>query len=342
MKTKIRNIICSIVVAIALLLSSNFGLAFGAVNFIRNFASAEYKATDFKTPFEFTSDAGWNSTTNSKGSANEDAVVNAFKNSKISLDLTTVETGYKPSTMYDGTLTSSGAENVNKIDTKVLKIEETNAPTSISVTKYDDDGNKVYQENPNYDSETDDETNKWVYQKTEGSDIDAHFSSIPSGEDKNDYVYFEAEGQNPAYYKKRLVETETVNTTYGYQTSDKLSLVKNNWYVVSVWIYTANAKASIVVSADNFVAKFNNINTEETWKQYFLFIETSSDDVKDGNGNKATISIYYGNEESINKINSTDQTGYVYVDSLKIRTISKTDFNNMTIDGNSDGIISVE
>ena len=147
MKKKIKNVILSLLVAFALLLSGNFPLAFGVVNTLKNLTVAEYEPTDFVTPYEFSTDTGW-----SNKITNNEAVKKAFY-TKVSENLSNLTT-YKPSENYKGA--STNVENGSASDFGAMVIranpEKTEndktipaSPVKIEVEKKDDDGNIVWQ-----------------------------------------------------------------------------------------------------------------------------------------------------------------------------------------------------
>ena len=183
MKKKIKNIFFSLLIAIALMLSSNFSLAFSVVNSLKNLSFAEYKPTDFITPYEFSSDSGW------KGySPDEDIKKDNFGQSISATNLSKL-TSDKPLTHYKGDSTQVEDGSLNDFGAMMIKAE--NAPIKYDTVEKDDDGNIVFQKNGNdfvYEKEADNVTNK-VYDSISG-----------------DESYFVAvEGETGKYYKKIVV-----------------------------------------------------------------------------------------------------------------------------------------
>lgn len=303
MKRKLKNIICSLVIAFAMLLSSNFSLALCAVNGIRNISFAAYEPTDFVTPYEFTSTSGW-----SDYHTNNQTLINAFDKSNKSVNLIDLEAGtYKPSTKYDKTSTTleDGETSTSETDNYAMRIEAIEAPVYSEIVKKDDNGNTVYVK------DTDGVTDKIFTEKEDGV---------------ADNLYEAVEGG----YKRK--DVEEVKSIYYYKTTSSLSLKANSWYVVTAWVWTKNADATIIVSGTDFKAVTTAENTDGAWEQHYIFLETSSDST-----NSVNISIYYGYEDSLVKNPTAGglTTGAIFVDNVCVKNISETDYNNRTIAGES-------
>lgn len=300
MKRNIKNIICSLVIAITMILSSNFSLAFCAVNGIRNFSHATYEPKNFVDPYDFTTASGWNDY-----HTNNQELITAFEKSNKSVNLMELAEGaFKPATKYDGTTTNlpEGETSTSEIDNFAMRIEATDAPTVAEIVK---------QEN-----------GKTVYVKADNGVDDKIFTEKEDGVADNLY-----EAVDGGYKKK---QTEEVDTTFYFKNTSSLSLKANNWYVITAWVWTKDAYATIIVSGTNFTSKTTVADANGAWKQYYIFLETSSDST-----NSVNISFYYGDEDGIveDPDSSLTETGAVYIDNVCVKTINETDFNNKTIGG---------
>ena len=314
-RNKLLNIFCSLLIAFAMLVGSNFSCLYFAVNEIRLTSFAKYEPTDFVTPYEFTSATGFSSYT-----INSQDVRNAFTVSS-SLDLIRLENdAYKPQTKYDGTVTNipDGEDQSSETDNYVMMLRAENAPTRVTVNKTDENGKTVYKT---------DEQGNFVFEKDESTGKNKIYTSNEGNTD----LYVAVNGATDQFYKKIPV-TEEQNVYYYYRTTSSLSLRADNWYVVTAWVYTQDASASIIISGTNFEAKLSNVNTNGQWKQYYIFLETSSDST-----NSVNIAFYYGDDEGIvsDPETTSETSGVVYLDNLCVKTISETDYNNKTIGGES-------
>lgn len=323
MKTKFKNIFFSLLVAIALLCSANFPLAIGVVNTVNNLSLAEYKPTDFVTPYDFTNATGWTSHV-----VNDSDVKNKFTNSSIGKNISTLvasdtfDIKYKPATNYkDQSTDTSGANS----DFSAMMIHANGAPLTSVVTETDEKGNTVYQK----DSE-----GNWIYEtNSDGS------KKVISSKDKTGSAdkYVLVDGTNDQYYVK-VPSTKNEFVTYYYQTNTALTLKANSWYVVSFWVWTKDADATVMLTGTDFETKIT-ANTNGAWKQYYKFIETSSD-----NTNSVNIRFYYGDNKCLVADQSEDVTpdnntlpktltGVVFLDHLCVQTISETEYRNQTVGG---------
>lgn len=310
MKKKFKNIIFSLLVAIALIFSGNFPLAFSVVNSLKQNSVAEYKAENFVSPYEFSSTTGW-----SKKSVGNSSVTDTFSGSAVSKNLSTL-TEYKPAKNYRNESTDVPNGSLADFGAMVIKTNET--PTTTTIEKVDDNGNVVW--------ETDAEGNVVFITNDQGEKIEYSSNS-------GDTARFELkEGTTNVYYQKKPV-MEEVNVYYYYQTNTSLSLKANNWYVLSAYVCTFNEKgASIMVSGTKFENQIQIPNTNGTWQLVYMFLETSSDST-----NSVNIRFYYGNDEGIsnNTSEGTKESGAVYLDHVQVKTISQTEFLKNTIDGES-------
>lgn len=340
MKKNIKNIICSLMLAIAMIISSNFPLAYYAVDGIKNISIAEYKSKDFVTPYEFTSNSGWTRYTvddtdikNTFGSYSIDDPESDNPNDKIQIDGSSVSVNllnlkkldqYKPATKYDGTKTTleEGETQSSETDNYAMRIIAHEAPVASMVEQKDDKNNTLYE-----------------YDLVDGTEDKKLFDTKPSESDG--WIYEEVEG---GYNRKKAVK-EAEFVTYYYKTNSSLNLNSNSWYVITAWIYTSTGtKASLNVTGTDFEAKQENIDTQNTWKQLYLFIETSSD-----SKNNVNLSFYFGNDTCIidgvdkdkpENYLETKTSGVAYLDNVCVKSISQTDYNNLTIDGESNNNVT--
>ncbi|MBQ3158338.1 MAG: hypothetical protein IJB98_01445, partial [Clostridia bacterium] len=307
MKRNIKNIICSLVLAIAMIISSNFSLAVCAVNGIKNLSYAAYEPKNLVEPYEFTSATGW-----SDYHSDNQALITAFDKSSKSVNLLELTTGNYPTTKYDGTPTSipDGETSTSEIDDFAMRIDANEAPVFAEVVKQEN-GKTVYVK------DTDGVTDK-IFTEKEPGVADNLYEAVEGG------------------YKKKQVET--VKTIFYYKNTSSLSLSANSWYVITAWVWTKGTDATIVVSGTNFSAKAKVEDTNGAWEQQYIFLETSSD-----SSNSVNISIYYGNEESLVKTPVSGQltTGTIFVDNVCVKTINETDYNNKTIGGQANNEASI-
>lgn len=311
MKNKLKKLIFSIALAVAVSIGSFCGLLTGVLNF-QSFA--EYKPTSVTSdskPYEFDSSTGWEAVY-----FNNTDLKNAFNSSSFNFSLNTFEDTNKPTKNYNG-------EDITEND-NVLAIIAKDAPVSVLVDKKDDDGKYVY--------EMDGDKYKYVKDETDPS-LDKSFTlewiEENDNSNKEDYVQ---ESDTDVYHKRIRVQ-ESQKTYYSYKTSSTLSkLSENSYYVVSAYVYTHNAVASIALadSSDDVSGTFKEISSENAWKQVWLFFETS-----ESNSMNAYLKLYYGSKDSIVKSSSTETTtsGFVLFDCVDVQKISLTDFNNKTIGG---------
>jgi len=192
----------------------------------------------------------------------------------------------------------------------------------------------------------------YVYSK-EKSDIYQSFYSTDTDYDPNAYELIQSDDPNyvsglELYYKKKV--SDTVTTTkeqesyYYFKTSSTISLKANSYYVLSFYAYTNgnyydeennlvnnDISASVYITDNEKIISdisIENISTNGEWVQYNAFIAT--DAVSES---KVYLSMYLGNKNSIaGNSDSTNVTGTVLFDNIKVTLIGETDYNNKTID----------
>lgn len=307
MKNKLKKLIFSIALVFAVSIGSFCGLLTGVIGLT---SYAEYKPTSVPSkPYDFNDTTGW-----TKNSLSNTALSEAFKDSEISKKLVDLDSnlGYKPSKSYDN-------ETDLTDDDKSLVMIAQNAPVSVKVDKKDGD-EYVYEMSGE----------EYVYVKQEGSTEDRIYSQEEKEADtdyKVDYVFI-AENE----YKKRIRVQEDKDTYFSYKTTSSLSLSSNSYYVVTAYVYTKNAKATLTISDSNYdvSASAKNVGTDGTWTPVWLFFETSA-----SNSMSAYITLYYGENDKLADYDDKNDTvsGIVIFDHIDVQKISKTEFNNKTIDG---------
>lgn len=306
MKNKIKNSVFSLLVAIAIILGCNFTFAFALVNSFNQSATAEYKPTDFVSPYEFSSSTGWTSK-----SVSASTVTSTFTGSAVSKNISTL-TEHKPETNYKGDPTNVTDGSISDFGSMVIKTN--NTPTTTEIEKTDDDGKVVWEmDGDNFVYIEDDQGNKKEYPSNNG--------------DTERFVL--KEGTTSTYYQKKAV-MEKVNVYYYYQSNTSLSLKANNWYVLGAYVCTFSADASIMVTGTKFEKEVKIPDTNGEWQLVYLFLETSSDST-----NSVNIRFYYGSSEgvSFNTAGGITVSGSVYVDHITVQTISKTEYLMQTIGG---------
>jgi len=306
MKKKIKNTIFSLLVAIALLLSGNFTLAFTAVNSLKQSSFAEYKPTDFVSPYEFSSNTGW-----SKKPVDDNTIKQTFS-ANISTNLTSL-TKFKPNANYKGDLTSVESGTISDYGVMSITTDSTPVKTEVEKTK---DGKVVFKTNPD---------GSYVYVL---DDKTGEPKEHPSNSgDTNRFVL--KDGTTNVYYEKEA-EMEEINVYYYFQTNNSLSLKANSWYVVGAYVCTFDADASIMVSGTKFEKEVKVPNTNGKWQLVYLFLETSSDST-----NSVNLRFYYGSSDGISTATEKDatETGAVYLDHVTVQTISQTEYLLNTING---------
>lgn len=142
------------------------------------------------------------------------------------------------------------------------------------------------------------------------------------------------------YYKRKVLNTNKTNITkptfYYYQTTSTTTLSANSYYVVSFYVNTISvndeARASLQIRdtagvIDNI--NVNNINTNGVWEKYYVYLSTNAN-----TSSTINIYLYLGDDEHGIKgdTSSTEITGSVFFDEIKITKIGLTDFTKYAID----------
>ena len=304
MKNKLKKIILSIALVFAVTMGSLVGLLTGVIGL----SYAEYKPTSVPSkPYDFTEQTGW-----TKDSISNNDLKTAFESSAVSQKLTLLDETYRPSKNYKG-------EVLDEKETSLVMIAK-DAPVSVIADKVED-GEYVYEKNA-------DGTYKYVQEG--GVDKEYTEAERAEAEDKDDYVLIDGSDNK---YHKRIRVKEDKKTYFSYKTSGSLSLTSNSYYVVTAYVYTKNAVASVMISdRDREVyAVANEVRSEDgIWQEIWLFFETSA-----SSSMSAYLTLYYGSKDSIVESSSaaTSTSGIVIFDHIDVQKISKTDFNNKTIAG---------
>ena len=329
-KNKIKKIIACFVALIAILATCTMQPVYTAVSYISSVSAKAYKAENKTDPYEFESSGKWSRSTNYSAVTVDSATVNAFEKTTVSQNLATLTFGEtsgktKPATLWNGD-TTTVTENADDNKYKVLMIDATNADVKQMKDVTDDEGNVVFVE---------DAEGNPVYEKVEGTEnIKYYEASSINTSDKKFVPAGEEDGtENAGKYKKKVVKQEMTDIYYYYK-SNSVSLSKQSYYMISFWVYTSgDAYASVQVASSNeqFNAKVENIQTGDKWQKVYMFMETRAD----GSASTVYISLYFGNTETINGLNSGNDkvTGTVYFDTVELKTINYTDYTNRTIDG---------
>lgn len=309
MKNKLKKLILSIALIFAVASGSICGLLSG----ILTLSSAEYKPTSVPAkPYDFNDSTGWTKNTISGNTALSDA----FANSDVAKNLKDLDTtmGYKPAKNYNG-------EELSDED-KALVMIANSAPVSVKVDKMDGDkyvykmdGDKfVYEKDPS------DATKDRIYTSAEKDDDSAH---------KDDYVL--VADTTDKYYKK-IREQEDKDTYFSYKTTSSLSLSANSYYVVTAYVFTKDAKATLTISDRDYEvsASAKEVGSEGEWQLVWLFFETSA-----SSSTSAYLTLYYGQNDKLTNYTDKSETesGIVIFDHIDVQKISKTEFNNKTIAG---------
>ena len=316
-KTKIKNIVCSLALAFIMIIGANYSLTSLAIDGLKNWSFAEYKPSSVSpAPYNFKQDSGWDINSEIKNLPTEQKNIFTYSNSfDLSKAPTEGKEALKPSTLYDGTSTTlADGESVGDKDYKVMMLESAGNANMIMVNKKDEDGKIVFQ------TEAD---GTFKYVTVDGSSEKKEFSQEEKDADKNNADFYELKPETTNVYYKKIAEQTAVTYFYTTKSSYSLSLSANSYYVLTFWVWTKNAEASVYATGTKFDAKIQEFESNEKWTQYYLFIATDE---------KATVnlSIYYGNKESC-EINTNP--GVVYIDNIDVRKISETDFNNKEVTG---------
>lgn len=306
MKNKLKKIILSIALVFAVTMGSLVGLLTGVIGL----SYAEYKPTSVPSkPYDFTDQTGW-----TKDAISNNDFKTAFENSTVSQKLINLDDAYKPATNYK-------SEDLDDKETSLVMIAK-DAPVSVRADKIEND-EYVYEKNAEgeYVYEKDSEGNDKEYTEAERDELDS--------DAKKDFVLID--GSDNKYHKRIRVQ-EDKKTYFSYKTSGSLSLTANSYYVVTAYVYTKSAVASIMISDRDreISASANEVESEGSWKEIWLFFETSA-----SSSMSAYLTLFYGSEDSIVKSSSSDTTtsGIVIFDHIDVQKISKTEYNNQTISG---------
>lgn len=314
MKNKIKKICCSLFVTLALLAGSFFGLTSGVVNFATNLAAAKYESK-LENSYEFTGSGDWTSLQLTTV-ADKDLNLSDKITSSNNQDITKLEAG-----------TYTPAKRAESKDDYVLYIKANQAPSQVLSYKTDEKGKQVYKT---------DAKGNYVYEKDEKDPTKDAIFETNNGDSE---LYVQVKDGDKFVYKKKIKETQIVNTSSFFRINNSINLSKNNWYVLSAWVWTKDAYASLGVSGTGFNAEYKNITTTGEWKYVQLFLETPSD--ADAS---VYINFYYGRKLSEDKLKggivenpASNQyaTGAVYLDDVKLTKINQTDYINKTVDGKS-------
>ncbi len=364
LRTKIKNFLCVALVVVALLLSSNFSLAYGAINSIRNMAHAEYKATETVSPYEFTTTSGWDRRTNATSGS---ALMTAFNTSTVSFDLTKVDSDLtRPSTKYNGDVVPIPEGKSSEIDNFAMTLQAKEAPTKITADKKDKDGNVLYKKDNNGNFVYEDRI--YSASEVEGQDMNDFVAVDPEAETKTykkktytlngdgskdykkdeddnfifeDRVYTKDEisGSSEAYdqiedtgtYNKRVVEQEeNAFAYYGYRTTSSITLRANSFYVFSFWVWTTKGTTAtfVVNKGTTYDAEVKIADTNGKWVKYYLFFEADSN-----SSSSVYLTLYFGSKDKLTDGDASTVNGSIFLDNLCVNTISQTDYNTKTITG---------
>ena len=316
-KHKIKKIIACFVAIVAILASCTFQPVYVATSYILQASAKSYKAENKTDPYEFESSGKWSRSTNYSAVTVDGSTINAFEKTTVSQNLATLNFGessskVKPATLWNGD-TTNVTDNVDDNKYKVLMIDATNADVKQEKDATDEDGNVIYEE---------DAEGNPVYEKVEGSENIKYYESASINTSDKKYVPAdESDGaENAGKYKAKVIKQEMKDIYYYYK-SNSISLSKQGYYVMSFWVYTSgDAYASVQVASSNevFNAKVENIQTGDKWQKVYLFMETRAD----GSASTVYISLYFGNTETINGLNSGNSkvSGTVYFDTLELKT----------------------
>ncbi len=173
-------------------------------------------------------------------------------------------------------------------------------------------------------------------------DISEDFDALTETVDKSLYSF---KTRKTFEYKENKLSIKTNGT---------VQLTNNSYYVISCWVYTAgDATATLSVTSDNLCAEIENITTNGTWVQHYLFLETRAEV-----SSSITINLYYGDSDGVTGTQSMESfkgsnfsngdvnysktmTGTVAFDGLIINKINQEEFINQTINGYTPNEISL-
>lgn len=224
--------------------------------------------------------------------------------------------------------------------TVITKTDVSNNPELyVQITEKDENYSEGYTLYYRYIESSD--THNKVYSiediNTTASDFNANdYHLITSGE----YGYIQ---NSELYYKKIITSSEDIKVPkesfYYYQTSSTVTLSSNSYYAISFYVFTTNndgdnAKASFIIKDTAGIMsdiKLENISTNGTWQQYYIFISTDT-----ATSSTINLYLYLGDEEHGIKGDNNDPytssiTGAVFFDNIEITKIGVTDYNKRAI-----------
>lgn len=362
MKRKFRNIFLSLFLTVAMILGSNLPLMQGVVSIVR-YASADYEPKTTNT-YDFRDQNQWTTSYPSSGE-----LTSAFTSSKASLNIYDYA-GDKPETNYKGDSLTPPEGTARPEDQSALLLQANEAPTRVWVNKTDKDGNNVYLQDsdgnpilepmlydtaennvdyvrfseagdiyrPSRDSEN---ANKYVKKIPDSSslgyktDSAGHYLYEPKvySTNNNDTKLY-VSGENGQYFKK-VIAVEEVDSYYAFRTRSNydVDLTRDNWYVVSLWVWTKGTAATIVITGTDYEEVVKVEDTNSKWLQYHIFLESSA-----ATDNAVNIFIYFGAKDKLyydeDVTDAPDKvSGTVFVDDITIKQISEAEYNNHTING---------
>lgn len=329
LRNRLKQIFACFALVIALVLSCSFQTIGLASSYIATAYAKVYEAEDKVDAYEFTTSSQWHQNTNYANQKDaEENSVNAFSGTNSSVDLSTLEKADKPTVLWDGTAITTPdpasqadeGEEDEKQDNYVMMITANDAEKKQWKDAKDEDNNVIYLD----DTFVTDEHGAIKYYTA--SEINtSNIKYVPVDET--------ADPEHAGMYKEKKAKQEEKDI-YFYYRSNSIGLAKSSYYVVSLWVYTtgdATATLKMGTSDDKFSTTLP-MHSVNAWKKYYLFIETRSD----GSTPTIYLNIYFGNTESIagtSDAAATKVTGSVYVDTVEVKTINQTDYNQKTING---------
>lgn len=252
--------------------------------------------------------------------------------------------------IIDDSLSSSERSNYRALNYTVITTKEYNLNASFYSQIADNDPNYSKTYTKLYYKYNEDSTvsKKVVYlYSSSTSSTYKTFYRTDSDYIAGDYELIPATDENyveglELYYKKirnvnaPKVPSDPQKTYYYYQTNSGVSLKAKSFYMISFYVYTNDATASVYVTDSNNVMtdiKIENLSTNQKWQKYCLFIATDS-----LAASSVTIKFYMGDNNSIaGNTSNTSVTGTILFDDVKITKINETDFATRSVDGKAVG-----
>ena len=130
-----------------------------------------------------------------------------------------------------------------------------------------------------------------------------------------------------------MINNQNINSSYGYKSSS-FTLAKNGYYVVSAYVYTqytvndSNEENRIASTASLYLSntrldnlnesKIENVSTRGAWQEFRFYVKTASSD------ESVNLILFNGTQ------NSNKSAGAVFFDNLSAKTISETNFYELT------------